>query len=215
MNFTFGVMTVYESVPQLQQIVDSIKALEIPQYEILLAGFYRAEQPKIEGVKFVQMDEWHTKKKNRVAQLAQYETIVMFHDYFVFDPLWYQAYEALGYDWDMCSNPQLMMNDKRHFTDWLVWDSPIYPRYYSLPYDDWSHTQHMYQSGGYVLVKRDCLRDNPLNENYVSGQPEDVEWSLRIRDKYRWVCNPNAIVRHNKVHRDCGRGEYPFFQPRF
>ncbi len=214
MTFTFGIMTVYENIPQLQQIVDSIRALNIPKYEIILAGHYGEIQPDIKEVQFIQMNEWHTKKKNRVAQVAQYDTIVMLHDYFVFDPLWYQAYEAFGYDWDVCSNPQNMIDGRRHFTDWVVWDSPVYPRYYSLPYNDWEHTQYMYQSGGYVLVKRDFLRATPLNESFVSGQPEDVEWSLRMRMKARWVCNPLAVTQHNKKHRDCGRDMFPFYQPK-
>lgn len=214
MNFTFGIMTVYESIPQLQEVVDSIRALNIPTYEIILAGPCGKKVPDIKDVQFIDVNEWHTIKKNRVARVAQYETIVMLHDYFVFGSGWYKAYESFGYDWDVCSNPQLMIDGLRHFTDWVVWDSPNYPRYYSLPYEDWSQTQYMYQSGGYVLVKRDLLRQIPLNEHYRSGQPEDVEWSIRMRDRARWVCNPHAITQHNKRHRDCGRDEFPFYQPR-
>lgn len=196
MNFTFGICTTEDRPARLDEVIASIQALHIPVYEILV----------MDGT------EWTTIKKNTIARNAQYETLVLLHDYFVFDSLWYQAYESFGYDWDVCSNPQNMIDGHRHFTDWVVWDSPMYPRWYSLPYGDWTHTRHMYQSGGYMLVKRDFFREIPLNESYVSGQPEDVEWSLRMRDRARWLCNPLAVVQHNKQHRDCGRLGFPFQQ---
>ena len=42
----------------------------------------------------------------------------------------------------------------------------------------------------------------PFNESLAHGQAEDVEWSLRVRDKYKIKCNGKAIVKHNKRHRD-------------
>jgi hypothetical protein len=124
------------------------------------------------------------------------------HDYFLFDDNWYNSFVEFGNEWDICSNQQLLINGKRHFTDWVTWDDPVFPRYTSLSYDDWSRTQHMYMSGGYFIVKKHVVMDNPFNESLMHGQAEDVEWSLRVRDKYRMVCNGNAIVQHNKVHRD-------------
>ena len=36
MNFTFGILTKYENENQLQEVIDSIHALKIPEYEILV-----------------------------------------------------------------------------------------------------------------------------------------------------------------------------------
>ena len=36
--WTFGLITVYEDKERLQEIVESIRALAIPEYEILLVG---------------------------------------------------------------------------------------------------------------------------------------------------------------------------------
>ena len=196
MNLTFGICTIQPHPERLRQVVDSIEALNIPQYEVMI----------LDG------PEWITTKKNAAALHAKYNTLVLLHDYFVFDPGWYAAYEAFGYDWDMCSNPQFLINGKRHFTDWVVWNSPIYPRYYSLPYEDWSHTKYQYVSGGYFLGKRDFLRANLFNEDMKPGSPEDVEWSLRIRDKAVIKCNPHAVVRHNKAHRDNDKKGFPYEQ---
>jgi len=196
MNLTFGICTTQPRPDRLAEVIASIDALNIPQYEVMI----------MDG------PEWITTKKNAVALHAKYDTLVLLHDYFVFDPGWYQAYEAFGYEWDVCSNPQMMIDGKRHFTDWVIWDHPIYPRYYSLPYGNLTFTKFQYQSGGYMLVKRNFLQAEPLNGSYVSGQPEDVEWSLRMRNRAVYTCNPHAIVRHNKVHRDCGRPGFPFRQ---
>lgn len=189
MKFTFGVITDYSNKQRLGQVVHSIQSLNIPDCEILLSDPHG----------------WITHKKNDIARRATHENLVLLHDYYVFDSGWYEAYEKFqGYNgWDICSNPQIMMNGKRHFTDWVNWDAPGFPRYHSFDYDDWTHTKGQYISGGYFLVKRDLLRANPFNEALLEGSPEDVEWSIRVRDKARILCNPMATVRHIKVHRDC------------
>ena len=146
---------------------------------------------------------WVTHKKNRLDHEAQYEHLVIMHDYYVFDSHWYQNFVTFGSDWDVCSNAQQLMNGKRHFTDWVVWDSPFLPRYTSLSYDDWSHTAYMYQSGGYMVIKKGTLKRFPLNEERGWGTGEDVEWSLSMRPFLTWKCNGKSLVTHNKQHRDC------------
>jgi hypothetical protein len=203
MQMTFGIMTIYDDIPRLNAVIESINALKIPKFEILVAGSYANDHSGVNPlVQHVLSDGWLPKKKNLVAKLAQYENLVLLHDYYVFDPEWYEGYYRFGDKWGICSNPQYLLNGKRHFTDWVLWDHPTLPRYHSLDYEDWSQTKYQYISGGYFLVKRDFLRDNPINEAMPPGSPEDVEWSLRVRDKAEIVCNPLSVVRHNKVHRD-------------
>lgn len=214
MTLTFGIMTTYDNIPRLTEVVDSIHALKIPHYEILIAGSYNKFDPNIVpdlDCRHILSDGWLPKKKNLVARNANNDTLCLLHDYYVFDPRWYKAYVDFGDDWDVCSNPQFLIDGSRHATDWVVWSSPIYPRYWSLPYEDWSHTKYQYCSGGYFLVKRDFLRANPINEAMPPGSPEDVEWSLRIMDKCVMKCNPNAFVRHNKIHRDVGNKTFPLY----
>ena len=211
MNFTFGITTTYTDVPRLKQIVDSIVNLNIPKYEILFIGDQTKQERVAElthdKVGHIPFDEsvkpgWTTKKKNILLQEASYNNVVLFHDYFVFHPEWYTHYLNFGEDWDVCSNAQHLMNGHRHFTDWVVWDDPILPRYTSVDYSDWSRTRYMYISGGYFLVKKSVGLENPLNENMIWGTPDDVEWSLRIRNRYNIKCNGLSLVKHNKKHRD-------------
>lgn len=209
MNFTFGILTKYDDEEKLKEVIDSIHSLNIPEnggdYQVLVIGEKKVEGSKYE--RYIYFDEtakpaWITKKKNLLARAANFQNIVLMHDYFVFDKDWYKNFLEFGNDWDICSCPQYLINGKRHFTDWVCWDSPLFPRYTSLNYDDWSHVQYMYQSGGFVAAKTQLIIDNPFNEQLTWGQADDVEWSLRVRHRYKYVCNGKSIVRHNKAHRD-------------
>lgn len=205
MNFTFGICTDYSDEARLAEIVDSIRKLQIPKYEIIfIGGKHLDDESDVFHIYFdeTQRPGWVTRKKNLLAYYAKHDNIVLMHDYYVFDSEWYKSFLEFGEDWDVCSNAQLLITGKRHFTDWVIWDSPYYPRYHSMDYDDWTQTKYMYQSGGYVIVKKDFMPLCPMNEHMTWGTAEDVEWSLRMRAIARWKCNGQAIVKHNKVHRD-------------
>lgn len=206
-GFTFGICTQYADARKIQEVISSIDRLYIPHYEILLVGGEKGAFPWITStghLRQIASNDWLPQKKNLIARMAHFENLVLCHDYYVFDFEWYQSYLKFneGVMWDICSNPQFLITGQRHFTDWVNWDDPSYPRYYSFGYNDWTHTKYQYISGGYFLVKRDFLRENPLNESLKPGDPEDVEWSLRVREKALMRCNPYAKVYHNKIHRD-------------
>lgn len=205
MKFSFAITTTYDNLPQIEEVKDSIRKLNIPEYEIVLIGGQKYEDEN--DTRYVFFDEtqkqgWVTRKKNTAVECCKYDNVVLMHDYYVFDTNWYKHMCEFGDNWEVCSCQQLLINGKRHFTDWVVWDSPFFPRYTCLPYDEWTHTPYMYQSGGFMMVKKHVIKQEPFNENLTHGQAEDVEWSLRMRNKFLWKCNGGAIVKHNKVHRD-------------
>jgi hypothetical protein len=202
MKFSFGILTLYENTEQIQGVIDSIKALNILDHEILLIGPKNDQFKNTIEFDETQKEGWITRKKNMLVDSAKYDNVVVMHDYYTFDSDWYKNFVEFGDDWDVCSNAQLLINGNRHFTDWVTWDSPIFPRYTAMSYDDWSHTRCMYQSGGYMIVKKDFYKKFPMNEEMTWGTAEDVEWSLRMRTSAKWKCNGKSIVKHNKVHRD-------------
>lgn len=205
MNFSFCITTDYKNINQLNEVIESIHNLNIPNYEINVIGGKDSYEDKYVSYIYFNENEkpgWVTRKKNILAKYSKYDNLVFLHDYYLFDSEWYKSYLYFDKDWDICSNQQLLITGKRHFTDWVVWDDPLFPRYTCLPYDEWSRTQYMYMSGGYFLVKKQVVIDNPFNEDLMHGDAEDVEWSLRVRNRYVMKCNGNAIVRHNKWHRD-------------
>ena len=57
----------------------------------------------------------------------------------------------------------------------------------------------MYISGTFFCVKKDFFLENLLDESLVWGEGEDVEWSLRIRDKTQFKMNCMSTVKYLKL----------------
>ena len=89
-QWTFGIITVYEDKQRLQEIIESIRNLNIPEYEILFVGGGDSSEIDGEDIRKIYFDEsikerWITKKKNILVKEAKYENIVLMHDYHIFD----------------------------------------------------------------------------------------------------------------------------------
>ena len=209
-QWTFGIVTGFEDYQRLDEILKSIRALSIPEYEIILIGGGNSEFVVFaEDVRVIDFDEsqkpkWITRKKNILVNEAKYDNIVLMHDYHVFDKDWYENFKYFGTEWDICSCPQYLITGARNPMDWSLWDKPGHGRAWSLNYDDWSQTQYMYISGGFFIVKKHVLQQEPLDESRGWNEEEDVEWSMRVRNKYVMKCNGGSVVRHNKWHRHAG-----------
>jgi hypothetical protein len=207
--FTFGIITIYDDKQRLLQIIESIRQLNIPRYEIVFVG--GGDSSGIDGkdIRKIKFNEdkkpmWITRKKNLLVKKAKYENIVLMHDYHVFDKDWYKNFVEFGTDWEICSCPQYLINGSRNPMDWSLWDKPGFGRAHSLSYTDWSQTQYMYISGAFFIIKKHVMLEEPLNEDLVWNQEEDIDWSMRVRNKYVMKCNGKSIVRHNKWHRHAG-----------
>ena len=209
-QWTFGIVTGFEDYQRLDEILKSIRALSIPEYEIILIGggnsnfIVFAEDVKVIDFDESQKPRWITRKKNILVNEAKYNNIVLMHDYHVFDKDWYENFKSFGTDWDICSCPQYLITGARNPMDWSLWDKPDHGRAWSLNYDDWSQTRYMYISGGFFIVKKHVLQEEPLDESRGWNEEEDVEWSMRVRNKYVMKCNGGSVVRHNKWHRHAG-----------
>jgi hypothetical protein len=218
MDFTFGICTSNKK-ESFENIIKSIESIEkqcIPNYEIIIIGGFGNSYSQYNNINRIEFDEniknnWITKKKNIIAQEAKYENLVIFHDYFSFSKNWYNSFFEIEKDFlecDVCCCPIFMKNKIRHFSDWVTLDHPILGKYFSLNYKNWNETKYQYISGGFFIVKKEFFMKNKLNEKLSwyekdkNGNNEDVEWSLRIRDKAKIICNPKAHVYHLKIHND-------------
>ena len=57
----------------------------------------------------------------------------------------------------------------------------------------------MYISGTYWVAKKKVMLEEPLDEDrWGWGQQEDVEWSQRVRDNYKYVMNIHSTVKSLK-----------------
>ena len=106
-----------------------------------------------------------------------------------------------GNDWDI-SMCKIIAKEGHRFRDWIAWDDPdlCYDvdgydhRIAVLPYD-YNKNEYMTISGFWWVAKKHVMQEEPLDEDLVQAAGEDVEWSMRVREKYNYVINTNSIVR--------------------
>lgn len=221
MKFTFGIITSpdhhhdtnMDNTRRINLAIDSIEMLRIPEYEIIIIGScnvkrkYTIKHDFDESIK----SGWITKKKNLITKYSKYDNIVYLHDYVVFEPGWYNGFVKFGDEWDICMNV-IKNADGTRFRDWINFevdnipnlrvltfgkDLGIQDRYitpYLLEYNKGDSTK-TYISGTYWIARKQIMVDEPLDENLVWGQPEDIEWSQRVRNKYKYVMNPYSAVK--------------------
>ncbi len=228
MNFTFGITTApplqtcFAWQDRMRSIVESIRKLQIPNYEIVIVGGPAVTEGRHtyslhnrEDIVHVPFDEntgkigkneqwcnenmiaqggWLTKKKNLITENSKYENIVYLHDYHIFDSDWYKGFLSFGNNWDIAMN---IIKDiwGNRFRDWISWDHPKYGKRKPMDYTE-DGAKHSYISGSYWVAKKKFMEENPLDENLMYGDSEDLEWSLRVRDKAVYKMNQYSIVRH-------------------
>jgi hypothetical protein len=216
MEFTFGILTAGNNNGMIQTIVDSIRNQNIPNYEILIIG-----NCDISGndIRLLPFDEtirhtWITKKKNILAQEANYENLVLLHDYVMFEENWYKGFLEFGNNFLFCTT-QIKDNDGSRFIDYSF--HPFYvmcldPRFEKgclLPYD-FVPSRHanklLYISGTYYIIKTSLARLLPLDEKKTWGQGEDMDLSFAITQLNIPIqCNKFSCVRFLKQK---GKGDW-------
>ena len=207
MEFTFGICASRSNKDLHQTLARSIHLLNIPNYEILFIGDIDHVDSKSKVIYFdeSQKEGWITKKKNILCQNANFENIVLLHDYIEFEANWYKGFLNFGNDFDIAMNVILNNNNTR-FRDWCLnpFDiippkGPVVTREFFLPYNVTHLTNLMYISGTYWVAKTKFMLDNPLDEDLTWGQSEDLKWSEQVRSKTQFKMNTNSIVRCMKL----------------
>jgi hypothetical protein len=141
-------------------------------------------------------------KKNLAAREARFENLCVMHDYVGLTPGWRQGFETFGTNWEIAMTVVRNADGSRH-RDWTCWNHPLIASGKGrveaclMPYD--TYTRHMYVSGTYFCVKKKFFVQNPLDEHLFWGEGEDVEWSLRVREKTRLRMNVQSEVRYLKL----------------
>lgn len=217
---TYGIVSDGNNAAQLNTVIQSIHWCmhdhHPDDWEIIVVGPFNSDKAK--GCRvipfFSERGGWITKKKNMITEFAQYDTIVYLHDYIEFERFWFNNWLkfSLNNEWDIGMNV-LLTQDGQRFRDWCAWDDPRhgYPWIQKEPWCppegvanlgkpclvpyDYTHTERMYISGTFWLAKKHVMVDNPLDESLFWGQAEDIEWSRRVRNRYKYVMNTQSVCR--------------------
>ena len=103
-SWTFGICTDGKTNLHFHQhIINSIKALGIPCFEIIFAtenpDFNLPEQNVRVLITQTHLEGHITLKKNKIAEAALYPNLCLIHDYIALDSDWFKEFDAFGYDW--------------------------------------------------------------------------------------------------------------------
>ena len=208
MDFTFGICVTKENKHLHPIIYNQIKNQKIPNKQIIFIGdiYHNLNKDWLcENLydDYIHFDEtqktgWITKKKNLIVENAKYENIVLMHDYIVLENGWYEGFLKFGNDFQVCMNRVHNLDGKRNI-DWLVYyqDYQLPNAEQLLPYDQ-EFSKIMYIPGFYWVAKKNVMQEFPLNENLIWGEAEDVEWSKRVRSKYKFTMNSHSAVKFLK-----------------
>ena len=218
-EISFIIVTCGTNDHNVQPIVDSIQNLNIPNFEIIIVG---GQSTTLKGTNLVHVpfDEtlkhraWITKKKNLGVQHSKYDTVVIQHDYYIFDPDWYEEYVKFGEDWDICIPVTYHSAEQGSIraNGWRIHGRapgyPELPECMCVPSDIDCFVPYMTLPGGLWIAKKWVMLAEPLNDNMVHGDPEDAEWSSRVvpgwmgkqddNVRFRIVSNSKCVTRLTK-----------------
>ncbi len=212
MDFTFGIVTSGKNDEFLKEILHSIHAQEIQNYEILIIGNTCIESEKTRVIPFDESSHvvgWISRKKNILAKEAKYENIVLLHDYICLCNGWYEGFLHYGNDFSICTSriEDIYRRRARDFNLFIYVMEEAFQKHGLFPYG-YKPNLHInrliYISGAYYVIKKQTAIENPLNERLFWGMGEDVDLSQRLSDKDILLeCNPFSCVRHLKYKEPC------------
>lgn len=189
-QWTFGIITNGRRKEFLEQVINSIRALKIPQYEIIICGTYYGKIGKdMRYIHFTEKDDkgWITKKKNLICQAAKYPNIVVIHDRICFHPRWFEGMKRYGNYFDVLTNPVILTlkNGKKVISNWetlkedfkLEDDRKLFHTNGILDFADWD--RNVIIPGPLIILKKYVWEKEKWNEDFFWGEAEDIEYSHR------------------------------------
>ena len=219
MRFTFGIVTRGDSNDFVNKIIDSIEANEIPEYEIFIVSGenfpYERKNTYVIPFNMNIKKGWITKKKNLIARLANYENLVIMHDYITLDPGWYKGFLEYGDNFTYLVTPIRNLDGTRYL------DYTLTPYFHAFQYPPSNNQFQMflhgyfmnnallpytfegthgsgrykYINGAYFVIKTKVILEIPQNEGRCWGDAEDMEYAIELhRRGYFIKCNPHSSV---------------------
>lgn len=186
--WTFGMVTNGQRKDFISQSIQSIRALKIPYYEIIICGYYEDKIGNdLKYIPFKERDDrgWITRKKNIIAENAKYTNLCIFHDRIVFDKNWFLGIKKYGNVFEVLTCPQLLHNKVRA-GDWVTanknFSNPGHRfTIEQLDYRDWD--KFVYIGGQLIIMKKYVWKEVFWNENLYWREGEDIEYSHRLTEK--------------------------------
>ena len=197
-KWTFGIITVGKRNEWVDRIIDSIKSLQIPQYEIIICGIYH-ERPEsnIKYIHFIEGDDrgWITKKKNLICEAAKYENLCITNDRIMYNNNWFEGMKKYGNCFESLGCVQTLSSGQR-VGDWFTFGGEC-TRVMGMPfklglidYQDWD--EWSYVVGSLNIVKKSVWKEVKWDETlYWKDALEDGIFCHQLKRKgYLTRINP-------------------------
>ena len=187
-QWTFGMVTNGKRADLIERSINSIRALKIPSYEIIICGRYGGEiAGDIKYLHFTEKDDkgWITKKKNLICDEASYNNIVVFHDRISFSKDWLEGMRKWGANFEVLSFPIYYPNEKILRYNWDTMGffaskeklNKLRSTSGALDPTDWD--PHVFIGGPVIALKKHIWSIAKWDENLFWGDSEDLELSYR------------------------------------
>ncbi len=198
-GWSFLIITNGKRPRKLAREIESIRALKIPQFEILVGGEPPTELS--EGVGTVLAVDAACngrlgEMRNALTAAARYDHFVVVDDDFIFHDDFYTGLQRYGDDWEALS-VRILNPDGSRFWDWATHGGPR--GHVLLDYTD--DDDHVYITGGLILLKAEVADRVKWDDGRGFYQGEDLDFSSRLR---KAGIRP-SFNRHSTTTHDDGR----------
>lgn len=186
------------------KVIDSIQTTmenKIP-YEIIIVGDvekYNQVNATLLDYKSLADSGNLSAMRNRGAEQATYDVLVIVDDDIIFHPAWFDNLATFSSQntWTVYSCKLLMPDGGRYWDKAIVFD-----HYHSLVnYQHDKYDSNLYQTGGYLVIKKEAFLKIRFNENITFYSAllynEDVDFSRRLyANNYHIEFDSNNTVYH-------------------
>lgn len=195
-GWSFLIITNGKRPAKLRREIESIEALNIPAYEILVGGEPPADlppgvgtAPAVDAARNGRLGEM----RNVLTAAARFDHLVVVDDDFIFHPDFFSGLQTYGEDWDVLA-VRILNPDGTRFWDWATHGGPR--GHVLLNYDE--QDEHVYNTGGLCLLKSYVADRVKWDDGRGFYQGEDVDFAARLRAAgYRPKFNRHSTTTHD------------------
>lgn len=185
-KWTFGIITNATRDEWVEEMIQSIVAQKIPDFEIIIVGKYN-HQRKEPFIRYIPVEDHLprvTKRKNEICRHAKHENIAVMHDRAVLEDGWFEGMKRFGNCWDWIGCVVEHKGSRSY--DWF---SSGYPQYLTefdrnrgaLLYDDWD--RWCVTNAGIFLIKKRVWEQAQWNElDHYPGN-DDMIFSTDLENR--------------------------------
>jgi len=212
MEVSFIIITNNNKKEELSLQIKSIRNLNIPNYEIVIAGIIDPAYKNQKDIKYVE-DEFNATRgslggmRNNACKLAIYDNLVISDDDMLFCEDWYNNFKKINLNFDIIT-PRVKLPDGTRFWDHACYMSPEKGHIMLNPEEN---DDHLYMSGGQSwIIKKQAWEKVKWNEDFLIYKMktledyhkgihnEDTEFALRCRQSNLKIKHePSIKVYHN------------------